>query len=101
VAPSVDDLFSYMTPDPTVTRLPSKVRRNRRMAEILHEHYILGVSAERIAEERHVSASTIRTALRQGLHLLRLGSGVRGQSRELVGGQLRAMGERLELTPDH
>ena len=65
-----------MTPDPTMSRLPSRLRRNRRMAEILHEHYILGVSAEEIAERRHVTASTIRTALRQGLHLLRSGAKV-------------------------
>ena len=76
MALSVDDLFRYMTPDPTTSRLPSKLRRNRRMAEILHEHYILGVSAEEIAERRHVTASTIRTALRQGLHLLRSGAKV-------------------------
>jgi len=76
MALSVDDLFRYMTPDPTMSRLPSKLRRNRRMAEILHEHYILGASAEEIAERRHVTASTIRTALRQGLHLLRSGAKV-------------------------
>ncbi len=78
-----------MTSDPTIGRLPSKVRRNRRMAEILHDYYVLGESAQEIAERRKVSTSTIRTALRQGLHLL----GVRGRSKELVGGQLRSLNQ--------
>jgi hypothetical protein len=74
MAPSVDDLFRYMTPDPGIARSPSKLRRNRRMAEILHEHYILGATAEQIAERRRVTASTVRTALRQGLHVLHSGA---------------------------
>ncbi len=68
---SVEDLLHYMTPEPPQRPLPSKARRNRRMAEILHEHFVLGASAEQIAQRRHVTPSTVRTALRQGMHLLR------------------------------
>jgi DNA-binding CsgD family transcriptional regulator len=68
---SVEDLLGYMTPEPAARPLPSKARRNHRMAEILHEHYVLGASPEQIAERRHVTPSTVRTALRQGMHVLR------------------------------
>jgi len=68
---SVEDLLRFMTPEPALRPLPSKARRNRRMAEILHEHYVLGATAEQIAARRHITPSTVRTALRQGMHVLR------------------------------
>ena len=71
VGVSVEDLIRYMTREPLGDLRPARVRRNRRMAEILHEHYVLGATPEQIAERRNITPSTVRTALRQGIYALR------------------------------
>lgn len=73
--PSSDDLFRFLTPTPATRRLPSKVRRNWRMAEILHQHFVIGASVNEIAERRHVTPATVRTAIKQGLYLVHRSGG--------------------------